>query len=88
MPNEQEDRWRGEFEQWGYDAVRRTVFGTSGWDEPRRQFAFRWLREKEGATERRKQQMQQDTRRSLWVAVVAMVVAALSLCISIIALVR
>jgi len=46
MPNEQEDSWRRDFELWGHDAVERTVGGTNEWDDPRRQFALRWLRDK------------------------------------------
>lgn len=91
MSDDHESRWRREFEQWGVDAVRRTVSGTSGWDEPRRQFAFRWLREKEGETEHRAEQVyhdarqtQQDTRRTMWLAVAAIVIAVVSLIIAIV----
>jgi hypothetical protein len=88
-----ENQWRRDFEGWGYEAVKRTVFGGCGWDEPRRQFAFRWLHEKENeaeqrerdnesATEQREQQMLQDNRRMFWVAIAALVISAFSLIIS------
>jgi hypothetical protein len=95
MPNKQEDSWRLDFEQWGYEAVKRTVSKTCGWGEPRRQFAFRWLREKEGAVEQREQEIQQDTRRTqqdtrrmLWFGVTAIVISAFSLLVSFIALIK
>src|SRR5215813_14148391 len=36
---EQEALWRREFEYAGYGAVKRTLSGTNGWSEGRRQFA-------------------------------------------------
>jgi hypothetical protein len=123
-PSEQEEFWRREFEYAGYAAVKRIVSGTIGWDEPRRQFALRWLREKESEVVRRekqmqldatriekdieqlqqdlaelqrdtgrllegatrlledKAQMQRDTRQMLWGSVAAVVMATLSLCVS------
>jgi hypothetical protein len=93
MSNEQQDRWRREFEQSGYEAVKRTVSKTSGWDEPRRQFAFRWLTEKDNAVEHREQQVQhdtrsmrQDTRRMLWLGVAAIVISVFSLLVAFVSL--
>jgi hypothetical protein len=110
--NEQEDLWRLEFEYAGYGAVKRTLSGTNGWDEPRRQFALRWLKERESEIAHREKQMQLDrariqndidqlrqdiarmqegkvqtqgdTRQMLWVAVVAIVISVISLCVSIV----
>jgi hypothetical protein len=82
MPNEQESRWRQEFEQFGYEAVKNTVFGACMFDEPKRQFAFRWLAEKEAAFEHREQQIQQDTRLMLWIAIGAIGLAILSLVVA------
>ena len=48
--SDQEARWRASFETVGYDAVRR---GHNLFEEPKRQFAFRWLREIEIAHEDR-----------------------------------
>ena len=62
-PSEQEEFWRREFEYAGYAAVKRIVSGTIGWDEPRRQFALQWLREKESEVVRREKQMQLDATR-------------------------
>jgi hypothetical protein len=110
--NEQEDLWRLEFEYAGYGAVKRTLSGANGWDEPRRQFALRWLKERENEIEHREKQMQLDgariqkdidqlrqdiarvqegkvqtqgdTRQMLWVAVAAIVISVISLCVSIV----
>jgi hypothetical protein len=60
---EQEALWRREFEYAGYGAVKRTLSGTNGWSEGRRQFAFQWLREKENEIAQREKQMQLDTER-------------------------
>ena len=60
---DQEEIWRHEFEYGGYGAVKRTLSGTNGWDEPKRAFAFRWLREKEGEVSQREKKMQLDTVR-------------------------
>jgi hypothetical protein len=110
--NEQEDLWRLEFEYAGYGAVKRTLSGSNGWDEPRRQFALRWLKERETEIAHREKQMQldgariqkdidqlrqditrmqeggaqtkDDTRQMLWVAVAAIVISVISLCVSIV----
>jgi hypothetical protein len=110
--NQQEDLWRLEFEYAGYGAVKRTLSGTNGWDEARRQFALRWLKEREGEIEHREKQMQLDgariqkeidqlrqditrmqegsvqtqgdARQMLWVAVAAIVISVISLCVSIV----
>jgi len=116
--SEQEDLWRHEFEYAGYGAVKRTMSGTNGWEEARRKFALRWLREKESEVAQRerqmrldavriekdldelrqevallqrdtarlrdgKTQMQRDTRQMLWGSIAAIMIAALSLCISV-----
>jgi hypothetical protein len=108
--NEQEDLWRLEFEYAGYGAVKRTLSGANGWDETRRQFALRWLKERESEIAHREKQMQldgariqkdidqlrqdivriqegkvqtqDDTRQMLWVAVAAIVISVISLCVS------
>jgi hypothetical protein len=86
MPDEQEDSWRRDFELWGHEAVRRKVTATHGWDEPRRQAAFRWLREKESEGERRERQMRHDMRRILWLIVAATGLAVVSVFVALIAL--
>ena len=62
-PSAEEDLWRREFEYAGYGAVKRIVSGTNGWDEARRECAFRWLRDKEGEVAHREKQMQLDAAR-------------------------
>jgi hypothetical protein len=61
-PSDQE-LWRREFEYAGYGAVKRIVSGTNDWNEPRRQFASRWLKEKDSEIARRDKQLQLDTDR-------------------------
>jgi hypothetical protein len=61
--NGQEDLWRLEFEYAGYGAVKRTLSGTNGWDEPRRQFALQWLKERENEIAHREKQMQLEGAR-------------------------
>jgi hypothetical protein len=48
--SDQEARWRTALETVGYDTVRH---GYNVFEEPKRQFAIRWLREKEIAREQR-----------------------------------
>jgi hypothetical protein len=83
MTDERQQSWRREFEEWGYEAVRDSIRRTNGWEEPRRQLAFRWLREKEKEFEHRTGQSHKDTRRTLLVAYAALVISALSLLVSI-----
>jgi len=111
LSSEHEEIWRLEFEYAGYSAVKRTLSGTNGWDESRRQFALRWLKERESEIAHREKQMQLDgariqndidqlrqdivrmqegsvqtqgdARQMLWVAVAAIVISVISLCVSI-----
>jgi hypothetical protein len=59
----EEDLWRKEFEYAGHGAVKRIVAGNNDWSEARRQFAARWLREKDHEIARREKQLQIDTVR-------------------------
>ncbi|MBO0754576.1 MAG: hypothetical protein J2P54_01835, partial [Bradyrhizobiaceae bacterium] len=54
--NDQEDFWRLEFEYAGYGAVKRTLSGANGWAEARREFALRWLKERESEIAHREKQ--------------------------------
>jgi hypothetical protein len=62
-PKEDENFWRREFEYAGYGAVKRIATGLNGWDEPRREYAARWLEEKEQEVATREKQMRLDTAR-------------------------
>jgi hypothetical protein len=62
-PKEDENFWRREFEYAGYGAVKRIASGLNGWDEDRRQYAARWLEEKEQEVATRQKQMRLDTAR-------------------------
>jgi hypothetical protein len=86
LPDEQEDSWRRDFELWGHEAVRRKVATTGGWDEPRRQAAFQWLREKESESERRERQMRRDMRSMLWLIVAAIGLAVAGVFVALICL--
>lgn len=88
MIDEHEAEWRREFDQWGYTAVSNLVYRLSGLDEPRRQAAFRWLREMEELRDIQQQKMQSDTRRTLLISIMILVVAVLGLIVSAIGLLR
>jgi hypothetical protein len=62
-PKDDENFWRREFEYAGYGAVKRIASGLNGWDESRRQYAARWLEEKEQEVATREKQMRLDTAR-------------------------
>jgi len=69
--SDQETKWRAEFERVGHDAIHR---GHGMFDEPRRQFAFRWLREKEKTREARDEAAQWYLKWTFRAAVVAVIV--------------
>ena len=62
-PKDDENFWRREFEYAGYGAVKRIASGDNGWDEPRREYAARWLEEKAQEVATREKQMRLDTAR-------------------------
>src|SRR5260370_862523 len=87
--NGREARWLAEFEQLGYRDIRDTLRHVpTGWEEARRQCAFRWLREKEKERDQLEARSRQDTRRTLIAAVLAGIISALALIVSIIAIFR
>jgi hypothetical protein len=79
LPNTEEEEWRAEFEQDGEGMIRAVIMGLPGsyFQEPKRQFAFKWLREKEKARERREDQIQSYVRWTLYAAVAAVVVGVI-----------
>ena len=77
LPNAEETNWRAEFERDGEGMVRAAVMGAlpgSYFQEPKRQFAFRWLREKETERECREEQMHRNVWWTLCAAVVSVFV--------------
>jgi hypothetical protein len=81
--SDKEARWRASFETVGYDAVRRDH---NLFEEPKRQFAFRWLREKEIAREARDEAAQWYSKWTFRAAVAALIVAIVSMTVVIIGL--
>lgn len=81
--SDQEARWRASFETVGYDAVRR---GHNLFEEPKRQFAFRWLREQEIAREDRNQAAHWYLKWTFRAAVAALIVGIVSVTVAIIGL--
>lgn len=76
---DQEAQWRAEFERVGQDAVRREHMM---FPEPKRQFAFRWLREKEKAREERDEAAQWYSKWTFWAAVAAVIVGILGIVVT------
>jgi hypothetical protein len=59
------------------------VFGHHGsFPEPKRQFAFRWLREKEKASELREAQMYRYVRSTLYAAVASVIVGVVGVIVT------
>lgn len=81
--SDQEARWRASFETVGYDAVRR---GHNLFEEPKRQFAFRWLREQEIAREDRNEAAHWYLKWTFRAAVAALIVGIVSVTVAIIGL--
>ena len=81
---DQEAQWRKEFEEVGREAVHDVVNSRHGsFEEPKRQFAFRWLREKEKVNERRADAEQWYSKWTFWVAVAAAVLALIGIIVPI-----
>jgi hypothetical protein len=73
MPSaEEEAKWRAEFEAAGETEIRDGLNLMQ--DEPKRQFAFRWLREEAGARKLRDEQTHRYVRWTFWAALAAVIV--------------
>ena len=79
VDSDKEARWRASFETVGYDAVRR---GHNLFEEPKRQFAFRWLREKEIAREARDEAAHWYLKWTFRAAVAAVIVATIGVVVT------
>jgi hypothetical protein len=77
MPDtENEAKWRAEFEAVGETQLRDGVTrGTMPFPEPKRQLAFRWLREQENAKVHREQELYRYAQWTFWAAVAAAIIA-------------
>lgn len=80
MPDTKEQaEWRAEFEKVGYDAIHR---GHGMFPEPKRQFAFRWLREKERAREAREEAAHWYLKWTFAAAVAAVIVGIIGVAVT------
>jgi hypothetical protein len=77
---EEEAKWRAEFDEAGEIEVRDNLShgGIINY-EPKRQFAFRWLREQVKANKRREHRMYRYARWTFWAAVGAVVLGIFTL---------
>ncbi|MFZ2138337.1 MAG: hypothetical protein WAV78_15645 [Xanthobacteraceae bacterium] len=83
MPTaEEEAKWRAEFEAAGETEIRDGLKLIQ--HEPKRQFAFRWLREQATARKRRETQLHWYARWTFWAAVAAVLVGIIGVIVGII----
>jgi hypothetical protein len=77
----QEAEWRAEFERIGETDVREGLKMMS--PEPKRQFAFRWLREQERAREIRDMRTFDYVRWTFWAAVGAVIIGVIGVAVTV-----
>ena len=77
--NKEDAEWRAEFEKDGATTVRAWL---NAFPEPKRQFAFRWLREQEATRKVRDRQMHFYARWTFWAAVAAVVVGVIGVVVT------
>jgi hypothetical protein len=75
-----EAKWRVEFEAAGETEIRDGL--TLMQHEPKRQFAFRWLREQENALRLREEQTHRYVRWTFWAAVAAVIVGIIGVVVT------
>jgi hypothetical protein len=92
--NQQEEKWKAEFEATGETAIRNDRSGVNVGisDEPKRQYAFRWLREKERDRERfeldraqRESSAHWYAKWTFWAAVAAVLIGIVGVIVTIFA---
>ena len=84
MPDAEEGaKWRAEFDADGETALRDALnYRSVPFPEPKRQFAFRWLREQEKARKFRDQQMHRYVRWTLLAALAAVIVGIIGVLVT------
>ena len=88
MPDAEQERiWRAEFDADGETAVRDAVTyrSAASFPEPKRQFAFRWLREQERARKLKERETRRYARWTLWAAIAAVAVGIVGVAITLFA---
>ena len=85
MPDtEDEAKWRAEFEAVGETQLRDGVTrGAMPFPEPKRQFAFRWLREQENAKALRERKLHWYAQWTFWAAVGAVSVGIIGVLVTV-----
>ncbi|WP_428492187.1 hypothetical protein [Rhodopila sp.] len=82
MPDD-EPEWRIQFERGGEQELRDAINRGMGIiPETKRQFAFRWLREKADAKEVRERRMLRYTQFTLWAAIAAVLVGVIGILVT------
>jgi hypothetical protein len=76
---DEEAQWRAEFERVGNDAVHREHMM---FPEPKRQFAFRWLRENEKTRETREEAAQWYLKWTFWAVVVTLFIGIIGVLVT------
>jgi hypothetical protein len=81
MPSaEEEAKWRAEFEAAGETEIRDGLKLMQ--HEPKRQFAFRWLREEARERKHREEQTHRYVRWTFWAAVAAVLVGIIGVAVT------
>jgi len=80
--SENEEKWRKEFNAAGETETRYAMGSGLIIDESKRQFASRWLREQDKASELRERQMYRYVRLTFYAAVAAVIVGILGVVIT------
>lgn len=87
---QQEATWKAEFEAIGESAIRNDLqlrggVGVGISDEPKRQYAFRWLRQKEKDREQREHSTHWYVKWTFWAAVGAVLIGIVGVTVTILA---
>jgi hypothetical protein len=86
MPDtDDEAKWRAEFERVGETRLRDGVTrGHMPFPEPKREFAFRWLLEKENAKTLREEELYGYAKWTFWAAVGAVLVGIIGILVTVV----